>query len=96
MKYRIIISVFIVMAFAGVAVLPGNSGSKRHDSLEEITVFAAASLGDVLEYLAEEFERSSDIRVHLDFASSGMLRAKITAGAEADAFLSASVKDMSM
>ncbi len=46
--------------------------------------------------MAEEFERSSDVRVHLDFASSGLLRAKITAGAEADAFLSASAKDMDL
>ncbi len=96
MNYKIVMSGFFLIALGICVVLPNITGAKHDDGHEVITVFAAASLGDVLEYLAEEFERSSDVRVYLDFASSGMLRAKITAGAEADAFLSASVKDMDL
>ncbi len=96
MKYSIIISVFVVMTLAGFIILPGLSGSKHDDSVKVITVFAASSLADVLEYLVVEFEHSNGVHVNLDFSSSGLLRAKITAGAEADAFLSASVKDMDL
>ncbi len=63
---------------------------------EEITVLAAAGLLDVLERLGEEFQRSHGVRVRLDFASSGILRGKIHAGARADVFLSASSRDMDL
>ena len=96
MKYSIILSVIIVMFFVGFTILPGNSVSKLDDSQEEITVFAAASLADVLENIASDFERSNNVRVHFDYASSGLLRAKITAGAHADIYLAASEKDMDM
>jgi molybdate transport system substrate-binding protein len=54
-----------------------------------VTVFAAASLTDVLQELGPAYTQASGTRVEFSFASSSMLARQIEGGARADAFFSA-------
>ena len=56
----------------------------------DVTVFAAASLGDVLREVAETFERETGIPVAVSAAATSALARQIEAGAPADVFVSAS------
>ncbi len=61
----------------------------------EVMVFAAASLADAFEQMAEQFEgRNSGTTVVLNFAGSQQLAQQIRQGAPADVFASASGKQM--
>ncbi|MFW6107866.1 MAG: molybdate ABC transporter substrate-binding protein [bacterium] len=60
----------------------------------ELTVFAAASLADVADDLADLYRRESGVPVHLNTASSSTLARQIDQGARADAFLSANAEWM--
>jgi len=63
----------------------------------EITVFAAASLADAFEQIAQRFEaRNTDAQVVLNFAGSQQLAQQIRQGAPADVFASASGKQMAV
>jgi molybdate transport system substrate-binding protein len=62
---------------------------------ERITVFAAASLTDVLGELSSRFTESTGISVDTNLASSGILAKQIIAGAPADVYLSANTAWMS-
>ncbi|MAM63327.1 molybdate ABC transporter substrate-binding protein [Maritimibacter sp. UBA3975] len=55
----------------------------------QITVFAAASLGEVLEDVSAEFEAATGHDVVLSFAGSSVLARQIAQGAPADLFISA-------
>ncbi|WP_339738135.1 molybdate ABC transporter substrate-binding protein [uncultured Sunxiuqinia sp.] len=59
------------------------------DKALEITVFAAASLTDVISEVAAQFEKEYDITVRLNLAGSGTLARQIEQGADADVYLSA-------
>ncbi|CAL9606188.1 Molybdate-binding protein ModA [Nocardiopsis dassonvillei] len=60
-----------------------------------LTVFAAASLTDVFEGLAEEFEaRNPGVEVVFNFAGSSELAAQIGSGAPADVFAAANTATM--
>jgi molybdate transport system substrate-binding protein len=54
-----------------------------------VTVFAAASLTNVLDELGQEFTRTTGARVRFSFASSSILARQIEAGAGADVFFPA-------
>jgi molybdate transport system substrate-binding protein len=54
-----------------------------------VTVFAAASLGDVLEEIGEAYTRQSRIPVRFSYAASSALARQIESGAPADVFISA-------
>jgi molybdate transport system substrate-binding protein len=56
---------------------------------EEVRVFAAASLTDVLKDIAKDYERGSGDRIVFNFGSSSMLARQIQEDAPADLFLSA-------
>lgn len=68
-------------------LIPGcESGSAR----QQLTVFAASSLTDVLPVLKAEFERTRpDTELQLVFGGSQILRLQIEQGAMADLFISA-------
>ncbi|MGE3772751.1 MAG: molybdate ABC transporter substrate-binding protein [Gammaproteobacteria bacterium] len=55
----------------------------------QLTVFAAASLTDVLPALAEAYAKTHDDELRFSFAASSALARQIEAGAEADVFVSA-------
>jgi molybdate transport system substrate-binding protein len=61
---------------------------------EEVVVFAAASLTDVLEEIGHDFEGASSHHVVFAFGSSGDLARQIWMGARADVFFSADIKRM--
>src|SRR6185369_15022584 len=61
---------------------------------EELLVFAAASLTDVLRDLGASYEKTSHDTVTFNFGASGDLARQITAGAPADVFFSADAARM--
>lgn len=64
------------------------------DDSVTIQVFAAASLTDTFEQLAEEFEADHDVTIDFNFAGSSDLVAQIEQGAPADVFASADENNM--
>ena len=65
----------------------GNLSGKR---TQTISVFAAASLADVMTALAKEYETKSGIKITPNFASSGTLARQMQEGASPGVYLSAS------
>ncbi|MFV2040750.1 MAG: molybdate ABC transporter substrate-binding protein [Candidatus Hydrothermarchaeales archaeon] len=59
---------------------------------ETLTVFAASSLTESFTDIAVEFENKTGIKVTIGYASSGILRQKIEAGAPADVYATASLR----
>jgi len=66
----------------------------RPAAADEILLFAAASLTDVLGELGTSFEKSSNDHLVFNFGASNDLARQIKAGAPADAFFSADVARM--
>ncbi|MCS7256494.1 MAG: molybdate ABC transporter substrate-binding protein [Thermomicrobium sp.] len=61
----------------------------------EITVFAAASLTDAFQELAQAFQQKyPNAKVTFNFAGSSQLRTQLAQGAKADVFASADLKNM--
>ena len=61
----------------------------------ELVVFAAASLTETLDEIAENYkEKSPNVSLVFNFDSSGTLKTQIESGAECDLFISASPKQM--
>ncbi len=77
--------------FAGWAVamslLPWVAQSA--EAPPSVTVFAAASLTDVLQELGAQYTRQSGSRVEFSFAATSTLARQVESGAHADVFLSA-------
>jgi len=88
-----------VLALTGcTAGAPSDAGaSTTADSLSgDLVVFAAASLGPVLQQVAEDFEGlHPGLDVVLDLGGSASLAQRIVAGAPVDVFASASADTMS-
>lgn len=67
-----------------------NSG--REKQKEELVVFCAASLTDVISEIADDFKSDSGTEVKLNFASSGTLARQIEHGAAPSIYISANKK----
>lgn len=66
-------------------------------SPESITIYAAASLTDAFEIIADDFEAANPgIEIRLNFAGSQRLRSQLELGAEADVFASADEFQMAL
>ena len=63
---------------------------------EEVLVFAASSLTDVMERLGDEFEEEAGVKVSFNFGASGSLAQQIVRGAPADVFIAAGNQPMSV
>lgn len=75
----------------------GTDASAGSDSDEatELVVFAAASLTETLEQIAENYkEVAPDVTLTFNFDSSGTLKTQIQEGADCDIFISAAQKQM--
>ncbi len=83
---------FFLWAFGGAMLIAQISGCATSTSDHvEVVVFAAASLTDVTEALAEDFEaRNPTVDVIVSIGASSTLARQIASGAPADLFLSAS------
>src|SRR5262245_17670323 len=66
--------------------LPVVAQETKHN---EVLVFAAASLTNVLGELSQDWQKTSGVAVKTSFASSSVLARQIEAGAKADVFMSA-------
>src|SRR5262245_35060432 len=76
-------------------VIFASAATTRAEDSRELTVFAAASLRESLQDLAETFEaKSPGVKVRLNLAGSQELRTQIENGAKADVFASADQKHM--
>ncbi len=75
--------------FLLLCLLAGVAGRALPASAAEVTVFAAASLTNVLRELAPVHEQASGDRVLFNFAASSTLARQIEEGAPADVFFSA-------
>jgi molybdate transport system substrate-binding protein len=74
--------------------LIGLTGSAADADKPSITVFAAASLTNVLQELGDGFTKETSIPVRFSFAASSVLARQIENGAPADVFLSADLEWM--
>ncbi len=92
MKWRLAVLAVVFAALIAAAFWPSHP--RPAIAGEPITVLAAASLADVLPVIGDSFEKANGRAVRFDFASSGILRAKIEAGARADLFIAASAAEM--
>lgn len=93
LKYLNKRTVLVFMFIASVLIAVGCSQSAKPRAKEwtkDITVFAAASLTESVEEIANNFEHSESIR--LNYAGSKTLRTQLENGAPADIFLSANEK----
>lgn len=78
--------------FWGVGLFCAASGfSVSKARAADVSVFAAASLQEVVETVAQAFEAQSDYDVTVSFAGSSALARQIEYGAPADVFVSANV-----
>lgn len=102
LKLNILFSLLLTAAAAGLsgcsASLPEETKALSFDGSAEsaeLVVFAAASLTEALEEIAEAYEKKEpEISLIFNFDSSGTLKTQIQEGADCDLFLSASPKQM--
>jgi len=88
----------VPLIFFLIAGLSGLAAGGRQELLPEeksITVFAAASLTNVMEEAGRLYREKTGTEVKLNSASSSTLARQIESGARADLFFSASVRWMS-
>ncbi len=81
---------FVIVIF--VFLLACQTSNKK--GKEEINVYCAASLTGVVSDLSERYQHENNIKINLNFASSGTLARQIEQGAPADIYLSANKKWM--
>ncbi|MCB8979959.1 MAG: molybdate ABC transporter substrate-binding protein [Ardenticatenaceae bacterium] len=78
-----------------LAILLVSCGPNRAAAPQKITIFAAASLTDAFNELAEAFEAQNEgVQVVLNFAGSSQLAAQLSEGATADLFAPANKMQM--
>ena len=93
---------FTVLAMAGcassgTAEQPADTGTEAVSDAEpvEIVVFAAASMTETLEEIAELYKKAApNVTLTFTFDSSGTLKTQIEEGAVCDLFISAAQKQM--
>lgn len=94
-KLKTITPFRVVLAVAALLLAGGCSNADADESQPgKITVFAAASLHEVLTDLAESFESEHNAEVALSFAGSSDLVAQLDAGAPADVLITADERTM--
>ena len=80
-----LVALLMLLALAGLSCRPAPDGHR-----EQVVVFAAASLTDVMEALTDSFEAlHPEYDVVLNVAATSLLARQIAQGAPADAFVSA-------
>jgi len=90
--YYLLTAIALVAAISFITACSGGTKKTAGESPKEITVFAAASLTNVLEELIDSFEVSNNVKVITNMASSGTLARQIEQGGTPDVYISASKK----
>lgn len=80
---------FMQTALLAALVFGAARPAQAGDAAPVITVYAAASLREVVTDVAAELEKRSGVKVRAEFEASSSLARRIAAGAPADVFLSA-------
>ncbi|MFV0592374.1 MAG: molybdate ABC transporter substrate-binding protein [Draconibacterium sp.] len=75
-----------------ILLLLAGCGPRKPAGKQELLVFCAASLTDVVSDLSATFEKDTQTKVKLNLASSGTLARQIDNGARPDLFISANKK----
>ncbi|MEO1653175.1 MAG: molybdate ABC transporter substrate-binding protein, partial [Bacteroidota bacterium] len=84
------VSISFFFGLACLFLLSYCTHNQEHVEEErKISVFAAASLANVLEEIIDTFESTQEGKVKVNYASSGTLARQIEQGASADLFISA-------
>ncbi len=93
-----IASLVLAAVVFSLLICAGSVGcAGTNDGTSGITVFAAASLNDAFQDIADEFElENPGIDVKLNFAGSQRLRSQLDLGARADVFASADDQQMQL
>jgi molybdate transport system substrate-binding protein len=84
----------IIGIFASILFLPWLALTSSAADKPSITVFAAASLTNVLQELGDGFTKTTSIPVRFSFAASSALARQIENGSPADVFFSADLEWM--
>ena len=79
--------VAVLLVFIATIIMPIATAQNKTD--DTITIFAAASMTEVVTELAQQFEATNHMKPKLSFASSAVLARQIGAGAPADIFITA-------
>lgn len=90
-KAGFVTGLLLVWAIAGSAVAPAFAGDQAP---EELTVFAASSLTNVIQDIAAAYTQATGVRTRPSFAASSALARQIESGARADVFFSADTEWM--
>lgn len=91
-KKSILIGLIMMMVVAAVGC--GKKKDKKEKETE-IIVYAAASLTESLEEIAENYKKDHpNVKIIFNFDSSGTLKTQIEEGADCDLFISAAKKQM--
>ena len=101
----LIAALFVVTALAACGNSADSQPTEKSDSTEaaktsdgektELVVFAAASMTETLEKIAEKYKSvAPDVKLTFNFDSSGTLKTQIEEGSVCDLFISAAQKQM--
>lgn len=92
---RLAVALAIPVLLAACADAPEHGDAGTGEVAGTVTVFAAASLTDAFDGLAEAFvERHEGVAIDVNYAGSQTLARQITEGAPADVLASANVRQM--
>jgi molybdate transport system substrate-binding protein len=85
-----------VLMVVTTIVTPVAKSAPGHDpgSTSIVRVSAAASLREVLDDIANEFQKQTNTRVEVNFGASGQLAEQIRNGAPVDLFIAAAERDL--
>lgn len=78
-----------IRALAALLLLCVGCAGAAEDQRQPLTVFAAASLTDVLQQVGADYTRATGVPVRFSFAASSALAKQIESGARVDLFFSA-------
>ena len=95
MKKLTVLAVTVCMMFSLTAGFTAMAEEPAKDEPVELIVFAAASMTETLEHIAELYkEVAPEVTLVFNFDSSGTLKTQIEEGADCDLFISAAPKQM--
>lgn len=95
MKKQMIFTLLGVMTAAFAFPAAGFAAEAQEKESTELVVFAAASMTETLQEIAELYkEIAPEVTLTFNFDSSGTLKTQIEEGAECDLFISAAQKQM--
>lgn len=85
----------VVLAGCGTTEKKDAKAAAGSDKKVHLTVFAAASMTETMNQIAENYKKSHpNVEITYNFDSSGTLKTQIQNGAECDLFISAAPKQM--